>query len=179
MFNGINGLRCLSNFNQLRSELNLICEFEAGCGFQEVLRHRLGNQVSPEPELEWTLEVMNDPHAGERTSARRMPSNPVAVSHPVRPTRAAPGLAMPYPVSAVESGTLSAQARRGLDCALAVWVGVGCFGGGGWWGCHMGRPHGGCVGLFRVGRWVSSHTGQRLPAGVKRTTVWVALWGCR
>lgn len=129
MFNGINGLRCNPNSNQPRSELNLISKSEAGCGFQAVLGGRLENQVSPEPELERNLEVMNDPDAGERTSGHQMPSNPVAVSHQRRSVRAAPALTMPYPVSPVESDTLSGQARRGLDCALRV--GAGVWGGRG------------------------------------------------
>ena len=131
MFNGINGLLCHPNFNQLKSELNLICRTEAGCGFQEVLRGRLGNQVSPEPELERPLKVINDAYARECGSSEQIPSNPVAVSPPKRPIRAAAGLAMPYPVTPAESDTLSGRARRGLDRALAVGGGAGRAGRGG------------------------------------------------
>ena len=78
--------------------------------------------------------------------ATQNPSNPVTVSNSKTQERGAPSLTIRQPVAAVESDTLSGQARRGLDRALEVVGGVrGGLGGPGRGGQGVGGG---------VGRWV-------------------------
>ena len=102
------------------------------------------------------------------------PSKPVTDPTHKTPGQGTPGLAMHRPDTAVESDRLSGQARRGLDCARRVGLGVRAGGRPHRAGTHRGRAGGAVEGREWARQGVEDCAACRPRMGVEKATAWVA-----